>query len=71
MSDYEKTSKEYLDAWRASQADMQDLRDLLDVEQKKVADLRDTLCWIDNRCYKDDEITTVIDAVLELTGPEV
>ena len=52
-------------------ADMQALRDLLDAEQKKVAALRDTLIWIDNRCYKDDEIITVIDAVLELTGPEV
>ena len=71
MSDYEKTSKEYLDAWRTNMADMQALRDLLDAEQQKVAALRDTLIWIDNRCYKDDEIITVIDAVLELTGPEV
>lgn len=67
MTDYEKTSKEYLDAWRANMT----VRDLLDAEQKKVAALRDTLIWIDNRCYKDDEIITVIDAVLELTGPEV
>ena len=71
MTDYEKTSKEYLDAWRANMADMQALRNLLDAEQQKVAALRDTLIWIDNRCYKDDEIITVIDAVLELTGPEV
>ena len=68
MTDYEKTSIEYLDAWRTSHTKMQELRDMLNAEKERVSLLRDTLTWIDNRCYKDAEMVSMIDTVMQATG---
>ena len=43
MTDHEKTSRDYLEAWRTSQAEMQRLRDALEAEREKVRVLREAL----------------------------
>lgn len=43
MTDHEKTSRDYLEAWRTSQAEMQRLRDALDAERERVRVLREAV----------------------------
>lgn len=55
MSNYEKTSRDYLEAWRTSQAEMQQLRDELEAERERVRVLREALLELNNYALASDD----------------
>lgn len=69
MNDHEKTSRDYLEAWRTSQAEMQRLRDALEAEREKVRVLREAgLTLLMNRTGVDEWYA--MEQALATTEPE-